>query len=1062
MNGGKTQWFLKGEIVHGYHKWQGFCVYFGTYACLRYDKPMRLTPLQTIYQAVLARKWVDVTYGRKDDQRTRFFICVKDIEPKTGKIFCEVFNPFKSNKAVEDSRDIFIYANKILKASVIDQSFYFLDDSFAKRIESDPTLLAYLGADTFDNNILCYLSDCYKYDNDPYLKDKLVLPGVDIAELTNKGKVVLEEDDFDLLLDTLFKKDRFESERVSRFVDLAINSFSIDVGDKQYVVAYHRLTLDFKNRILRVEEHPTINKSFLVDEDKKITIGAYLDMSPETFCAEYESKKREFITDIEENFNYGEKVNTRPTIFLIERKALTGVDQAFESIALMEKEGTLTQPLKSFFGRNRVGSGTKKDPAIVVFDKTKVNIDQMRVVYNAMVNHVTYVQGPPGTGKTETIFNVVLSAYANDKTVLICSNNNHPIDDIGKRLYRSFQPEGKKDDSFVRFPFIRLGNMEELVKAVRLIRRDLALAQKLEKVKTNEGYTNKTKDRSVESFSDLRELLKQFEERTDLMERIDILRKIKEITDVPKVKEEALKQLNLLVAKLQTLPPVDNGDIAGCMISASEDKTFRDFVYFSSLISLKKLLSPTMQDLRDIVAASDDEAAVQLSKYLKNDKNLRRFQGVYKVILTTNLSAEKLGEATPQFDLCIMDEAGQCNVATSLIPIVRARDLLLVGDTNQLQPVTVIEPAINEKLKAKYSIKGEYDYVGNSILSTMKSKDKNSKSIMLRYHYRCGKKIAGFSNQRFYSGELRLENLTPGELVYVDEAAVIADLIAKNGYKDVGIITPFVNQAELINRALAKKGITDVKAGTIHTLQGSEKSTIIFSAALSTRTAKKTLDWVKNNHELINVGVTRAKERLIFVGDKDAIDAQCKDEVSDIKALSDYVHSEGAYVVPKIEDRSFADFSNDSTSEREFFETVSPYFKKRHDKMKIVRNYPVKQAIPFASAEDFGLIGKKEFDLVVQVQGGMFSRTLKTLVAFEVDGGEHVGSKTTAKRDREKEAVCAKYGIKLIRVANSQVKDYELIVALFECVLKQLPDLDAYEQGSLFGDDDAQRNSMGA
>ena len=77
---------------------------------------------------------------------------------------------------------------------------------------------------------------------------------------------------------------------------------------------------------------------------------------------------------------------------------------------------------------------------------------------------------------------------------------------------------------------------------------------------------------------------------------------------------------------------------------------------------------------------------------------------------------------------------------------------------------------------------------------------------------------------------------------------------------------------------MLKEGITDVKAGTIHTLQGSEKSVIIMSSALSPKTSKKTMEWIKNNHELINVAVTRAKNKFIFVGDKEAIDALQKSQ----------------------------------------------------------------------------------------------------------------------------------------------------------------------------------------
>ena len=55
------------------------------------------------------------------------------------------------------------------------------------------------------------------------------------------------------------------------------------------------------------------------------------------------------------------------------------------------------------------------------------------------------------------------------------------------------------------------------------------------------------------------------------------------------------------------------------------------------------------------------------------------------------------------------------------------------------------------------------------------------------------------------------------------------------------------------------------------------------SAALSIRTGKKTMDWIKNNHELINVGVTRAKDRFVFIGDKEAIDKLSGDETNDIR-----------------------------------------------------------------------------------------------------------------------------------------------------------------------------------
>lgn len=132
---------------------------------------------------------------------------------------------------------------------------------------------------------------------------------------------------------------------------------------------------------------------------------------------------------------------------------------------------------------------------------------------------------------------------------------------------------------------------------------------------------------------------------------------------------------------------------------------------------------------------------------------------------------------------------------------------------------------------------------------------------------------------------------------YHEEALAIVKVIKENNYKDVAIVTPFNSQADLINQYLAKYNIKDVKADTVHSVQGTEKSTIILSTALSLKTAKRTMEWVENNKELINVAITRAKRNFIFVADKEAIDLLNKDKDTDIKELSNYIYANGKYEV---------------------------------------------------------------------------------------------------------------------------------------------------------------------
>lgn len=1025
-----------------------------------------------IYQAIIEDKWLDISYINRDKENTDYYIGITDIDIKKGTISCDIFNPYKDNKCLSNKKgmSIFINIDGIQHARILEQSYYPVPEKLKNKIENNPRLSNYLEVDSMDNDILRYLSDCYRLDNDPFLKETVMINGIDRRELHNNHFYELDDEQFDVLLKAVFKKEsKFEAEKINRFSELAINYFSIDIQGKQYVVAYRKLTLNFKNRTLKMDDKTTINKSFLIEEDKKVTLGMYLDMNPDEFCSKFDENAREYIELIKQNFHNGEIVNTRPTIFLVTRNIQRGVDMAFESITEMDRENKLTQPLKSFFGRNRSGTGTNKDPNIVVFDKNKINIDQMRVVYNSMVNHVTYVKGPPGTGKTETIFNVLLSAYANDKTVLVCSNNNHPVNDIFAKMTKSMVKKASKksNEEQILFPIMRLGNNDELRETLNKLRAVLTFANEHKDIRTNDSYTQKNKTKALSSFKELKELLKKYEERQELEDKVTKLEKIIPLAEVETISDEINNQIKIQKQKLDSTLVVNEEDVTKYAISASEDTNFQNFLYYSSLARIKKILSTTNKDLREILAIEDPDTAVnKFNKYLKNDKNLKRFTDIFPIIVCTNLSAEKLGEPKPHFDLCIMDEAGQCNIASSLIPIVRADDLLLVGDTNQLQPVTVIELDVNDYLMQKYNIKPDYDYVHNSILSTMLRKDNNSKSILLRYHYRCGKRIAGFVNQRFYEEQLKLLNGNDGTLTYVDvkntynpdsrnayveEAKAIVSLIKKNNYHDVGIVTPFVNQSAMINDYLIQNKIYDVKAGTIHTLQGSEKSVIIMSAALSIKTGHKTMDWIKNNHELINVAVTRAKEQFVFVGDKQAIDVLSGEEDNDIKVLSDYVYKNGELVVPKSDVTISTDFSNNSQSEKDFFATISPYFNKRGTKMRIERNVPVKDAIKSIHSEDLSMIGQKEFDVIVQASYGLFNRYYKTVVVFEIDGGEHVGSTATAMRDRIKEKICANYGIKIIRIANSQVKDYELIISLFECIIKNIPDIEKVDsQLSLF------------
>ena len=203
---------------------------------------------------------------------------------------------------------------------------------------------------------------------------------------------------------------------------------------------------------------------------------------------------------------------------------------------------------------------------------------------------------------------------------------------------------------------------------------------------------------------------------------------------------------------------------------------------------------------------------------MQKSENVKKLQRVFPVIITTCISAHKIGEPEPLFDMTIMDEASQCNVAISLVPIIRGEKLMLVGDPQQLNPVILLGELINRKLRRRYHVAEEYDYRKNSIYKTYLACDAVSDEVLLRSHYRCNREIIGFNNKKYYNSKLQIcsKSKEPEPLVYVDvksdraeikntspaEADEVIAYAKQNTDKSIAVITPFVNQRALIEQAI--------------------------------------------------------------------------------------------------------------------------------------------------------------------------------------------------------------------------------------------------------------------
>ena len=975
-----------------------------------------------VSKAIKEGKWLNISYINKDHENTCYCIAIKDINFDTKKLFVSIFNDKKSMKTFET----WISFDNIQNADVIDFSSYDVSEDLINKIEKNLEKCSWLNYDHFNYNILNYYIECNILDCDPSQKEYAVIPGIDLDKLKSNKQLLLTDDQAARIISDIYHYDIKNTSNT--YYTLAVNCFSIDEGKNKFVICYYTLTFDPIKKSLVLDRRVRFNQSFMI-EGRRHSLFNYINMDLDEFADTFIDKFDEYQNIIHKNLRSGEYINTRPDIMLIQREIPVDLENTYNSIELKYNTNQLSIPLKSFFGnitkRNNI---RRKEPSLIIYDK-KININQMRVLYNAIKYPVTYVQGPPGTGKTQTIINVTLSAFYNDKTMLICSSNNKPVDGIIEKL--KFVYNGQT----VNFPYLRLGNYDDVKKATVRI---LELYNYHTKKRPKEELLDKIKFSNDDHNTKLIELLNIQEKRENIKNCLESSEKLidsfkhnsSNIIDIVKEKIEQLK------IDLKTLPEVTNEEITSLFIPLIENHQLSQYLFFKSLQYIEKLKKPKFADLIAICKIEDENTrAREFNKWTQDDSNMKKLTEVFPVIFSTNISSRRLGTSDFVFNLVVMDEAGQCNVATALLPIAKAESLLLVGDPNQLKPVVILEEQVNQELMEKYNISEKYNYKTKSILDVMIENDNISKYILLKYHYRCGKKIIGFSNQRYYNNSLNLSYIEDnGRLEILDvknqnikqkneafeEANEIVNYIERNSINDAYIITPFVNQKELILSLLKAKGINGVECGTIHSLQGAEKDTIIFSPAISPKTSKNTFAWIKDNYELINVAITRAKSKLVIAADTEVIN-NLSDKNDDLYNLIEYAKNNGNMLVAQNESVKIEiGKSNGSIAEDEFFKTIS-HFCSCNKNFDAERNIKISKIIKKEYSTNFD---NMEFDLVLY-EKTFFGK--KPVIAFEVNGGEHFGVIAREMSDKKKMDICQRNGIKLIFIPNSFVKAYEYI-----------------------------------
>jgi hypothetical protein len=294
--------------------------------------------------------------------------------------------------------------------------------------------------------------------------------------------------------------------------------------------------------------------------------------------------------------------------------------------------------------------------------------------------------------------------------------------------------------------------------------------------------------------------------------------------------------------------------------------------------------------------------------------------GAYNVVFTTvDALALQVEAGGRTYDYAVLDEANRASILDSLIPLVRGRRFILVGDHLQLQPVL---SEAEEALRLEPAV-GNNSAIGKSLFAWLRERRfPEAATIFLDEQNRMHPVIAGLISEVFYEGKLRSGRRAPrrvadvplfpaavtwvdtrglhglreargrgASLVNVPEARLVATiarhiLSSSSREVDVGVISAYAEQTALLRRLLLHRNnqrqnganganarnpntldraaLKHLEIDTVDAFEGREKDIIVVSLVRSNR--RRDIGFLRLMQR-INVALSRARTMLIIVGD---------------------------------------------------------------------------------------------------------------------------------------------------------------------------------------------------
>ncbi len=260
-------------------------------------------------------------------------------------------------------------------------------------------------------------------------------------------------------------------------------------------------------------------------------------------------------------------------------------------------------------------------------------------------------------------------------------------------------------------------------------------------------------------------------------------------------------------------------------------------------------------------------------------------------------------ELDSSLDTLIVDEAGQVSLADAIASGTCARNLVLLGDPNQLPQVSQGAQPDEARVSVLQHLLGDDETVPAE------------RGIFLDHTRRLRPELCRFTSEAYYEGRLLpweecaarsvagedglalllVEHAGRGQQSKEEAAAVAAEIQRLLGTPytnehgvtrpltaaDVLVVAPYNAQVRALRRAVP----TGVRVGTVDKFQGQEAPVVIVSfASSSSEDAPRGIRFAFDRHR-VNVATSRAQCRVVLVVAPRLLEADCK-TVEDMRLVN--------------------------------------------------------------------------------------------------------------------------------------------------------------------------------